>query len=108
MSSLVEWIEEATSEPVLAVVIGEMGWGDYGSENVPNYNKQPRGRILSWEEAKPWLSYEFNSGYGAPGCNSIYAWTENWVLFVSQYDGATQLERIPRNPTNCMPEMPGG
>ena len=110
MSNLIEWILEETNEyEIEAVVIGELGWGDYGKENIPNYDKQPRQTILTWKEAKSWLDYEFDSGYGSPMCNAIYVWTKNKILFISQYDGATSLNSIPRNPTDeIMPTMPGG
>jgi len=107
--SLKDWIlEEAGGEEIEAVVIGEMGWGDYKSEYVPNYNEQPKGIVLTWEEAVPWISYPFDSGFGAPECNAIWAWTRNWVIAVSQYDGATRPYRIPRNPLALMPAMEGG
>ncbi len=106
MSNLIEWIkDEAHDEPIKAVVIGKMGWGN---ESVPNSEKQPLGVILTWKEAKKWLNYEFSSDYGAPECNAIYAWTKTRVIFVSQYDGATRINSIPRNPTPTMPYMPGG
>ena len=98
----------AAGEPILALVIGEMGWGDYASAGVPGYAEQPRGVVLTWEDAAPWLDYAYDTGHGAPRCNAVYAWTATRVLFVSQYDGATEVEAIPRNPTPCAPEMPGG
>lgn len=108
-SNLVKWItEEAKGEPIEGVVIGEMGWGDYGSESVPGYSEQPRNKLISWDEAKKYLDYEFDSGFGAAECNAIYAWTTSRVLYVSQYDGATAINSLPRNPADCKPEMPGG
>ncbi len=109
MNTLKEWIkEEAGDELVEAVVIGEMGWGTYNSENVPNYAKQPRGKVLSWDQAVKWLSYRFDAGYGSPECNAITAWTSTKVMFVVQYDGSTSLHSVPRHPVDHMPEMPGG
>lgn len=109
MANLVQWIEEqAEGKPILGVSIGEMGWGDYGKDDCPQYDKQPKGKLLSWPEARPLLDYEFSSGFGAPKCNAIYAWTEDYVIAVSQYDGATSPFRVPRNPQDCTPEMPGG
>lgn len=65
--------------------------------------------ILTWEEALPELEKEFDSGYGLAGCPAIYAYTKTWVIFVSEYDGSTMINRIPRNPTaNINPIMPGG
>lgn len=103
------WIEEmADGEPVEAIVLGKMGWGDYKSERVPNYAEQPRGVVLTWSDALPWISYEFSDGYGAPDCNAVVAWTPSWVISVSTYDGSTSPFRIPRNPTAHAPGMPGG
>ena len=109
MANLVKWIEdEANGEEIEAVVIGDMGWGNYGKEKVPNYDDIPKGKLLSWEDAKPLLDYEFNPGYGAPGCNAIWAWTETSVIAIGQYDGATWPYSLPRNPMNEMPGMEGG
>ncbi len=84
-----------------------MGWGDHGSDAVPKYQVQKRGIVLSWDEAKPLLDYEFRDGFGTPGCNAIYVWTEKRVLYISQYDGATAINSIPRDPIDVMPTMPG-
>jgi len=110
MANLVKWLlEVAENEPIEAVVIGEMGWGDYNSENVPNYDSHPRGKVLSWEEAKPLLDYEFSRGFGAPECEAVWAYTKSWIIAIGQYDGSTWPYRIPRNPTEgIMPLMEGG
>lgn len=109
MANLKGWIlKAANGEAVEGVVIGEMGWGSYGSDGVPNYAQQPRNRVLTWQEALPWIDYEFEAGYGAPGCNAVYAWTASRVLFVSQYDGSTCINSVPRNPGDVPPVMPGG
>lgn len=110
MANLKNWILlEADGQPIIAVTIGRMGWDDdYNSENVPNYDNMPKNKVLPWEEAERWLDYEFHSGYGAPGCQAIYAWTQDRVIFVSQYDGATSIRSIPRSPCDEEPIMPGG
>ena len=100
--------QEAGEEKITGCVIGNMGWGDYGSESIPNYDKIPKGKLLSWEEARPHLDYNYDAGYGAPGCNCIHAWTKSKVIAVGQYDGATWIYSIPRNPTDIMPSMEGG
>jgi len=109
MANLVKWIKDiAGDEQIEGVVIGELGWGDYGAEDVPNYAEQPRGKLLSWDDAKKWIDYDFSSGYGHPECNAIYVWTESRIIFVGQYDGATFPIWLPRNPIDIMPDMPGG
>ena len=109
MANLKDWIEkEAGGQDIIGCVIGETGWGDYKSDFVPGYVDHVRGKVLAWEKAIPQLSYEFDAGHGAPGCEAIYAWTKDWVIFVVQYDGATWPTRVPRNPVDIMPDMPGG
>lgn len=109
MPTLKDWIEEmAEGEPVEGVVLGEMGWGDYGSDDVPGYAEMPKNVVLTWDVAAPLLTYEFSDGYGAPGCQAITAWTPSWVIGVSTYDGSTSPFRLPRNPTDHKPDMPGG
>lgn len=95
-----EIIEIAGGEKVIAIVIGDKGWFD---DETPN-----RGEVMTWKEAEPLLDYEYDGGYGSPDCHSIYAWTKTKVIFVVQYDGATNLTFVPRNPISGMPEMPGG
>jgi hypothetical protein len=109
MANLKQWlVEMANGEEIVAVVIGEMGWGEYGSEGVSGYAYHPRGVVLTWGEAAPLLDYEFDDGYGAPNCEAVYAWTVSRAIFVSQYDGSTSPQWMPRNPVACKPEMPGG
>jgi hypothetical protein len=46
MANLAEWIEEeADGEEIECAVIGEMGWGDYGSEAIVGYKDQPKGKL---------------------------------------------------------------
>ena len=100
-------LEVAGDEVIEAIVIGNMGWGDYNSEGKPNY-QEIIGKVLSWQEALQYLDYEYNDGFGAPDCHAVTAWTANKVIFVWQYDGSTGVTSVPRNPIAHMPEMPGG
>ena len=110
MANLVEWIEEITGdETIEAVVIGDMGWGrDFNSEHIVDFSKQPRNKVITWDEAKKWLNYDFDAGYGAPSCNAIWVWTTSKVIGIDQYDGSTSPFTVPRNPTDGSPSMPGG
>lgn len=98
----------ADGETILACVIGDMGWGDYGLDERHEAAKKKQGLVLDWITARPLLDYEYDRGYGAPDCQAVYAWTLNSVLFVVQYDGSTGIYSVPRNPSAVMPEMPGG
>ena len=97
----------AGGEQIIAVVVGEMGWMGYRDESKPAWG-HIKGRVVTWEEARPMLDYIYDDGYGAPDCQAIYAWTPTRVIFVSQYDGSTNIESIPRNPIDCVPDIPGG
>jgi len=96
-----------SDEKIEAVVIGEYGWGGYGSEDR-QLPEQKQNIILSLEEASNMLDYTYDTGYGAPQCNAVYVWTTENILIVSQYDGSTSIHKIPRNPVECKPKMPGG
>ena len=109
MAILKQWIEEeAKGEPIEGVVIGEMGWGGFGSEKVPMYKECPKNVLLAWEEAVPFISYEFDDGFGAPECQAVTAWTRSKVISVSQYDGSTSVYSLPRHPIDHEPNMVGG
>jgi hypothetical protein len=111
MANLLEWIAELSDgESVEGVVIGGGGWSVDMDGRIPTWAMQDakRNKLLTFEEAKPLLDYEFNSGYGAPECNAITVWTKSWVIAVSQYDGSTSPFRLPRNPIDHVPDMPGG
>ena len=90
----------AGDEPIEFIVIGDMGWEDY--KNKPLYQKV-KGKLLPWKEAIPYIDYEYNTGYGAPDCQAITAWTTNKVIFIWQYDGMTGVTSISRNPVPHMP-----
>lgn len=106
MAVLKDWlIQMADGESIDAVQFGE----DWPSTLGDLPKLPPPGYILSWDEAQPWLSYEFDNGFGVPGCQAVYAYTRNWIMFIAQYDGSTWPHRIPRVPTpGFCPEMPGG
>ena len=101
MANLKQWVlKNADPKTIEGVVIGDKDWGDD--------NAVPKGSVLSWEEAEKYLDYEFDAGYGCVDCHAIYVWTPTVILFVSRYDGATEMNAIPRNPACEMPIMPGG
>jgi hypothetical protein len=61
-------------------------------------DKAPRKQILTWEAARPWLDEEYSNGFGGADCRPFFAYTQKWVWFVHEYDGATGICRVPRNP----------
>ena len=96
-----EDIERAAGgEEILAIVLGARGYKD---DTTPNL-----GVPVKWEEARPILDYEYDSGYGGVDCHAIMAWTETWVLFVCSYDGSTWVASVPRKPQFITPDTYGG
>lgn len=56
------------------------------------------GVLMTWDEARPYLDYEYDNGYGGQDCHSVHIWTPARIIYVQEYDGATWLNSIPRNP----------
>lgn len=109
MTTLYQWLESETEgASIEAIVFGEMGWHGYNEEAFAIPGPIPKGVLLTLEQAMPWLNIEFDAGFGSPGCPAMYAWTSRRVYFVTQYDGATSLDWVPRDPTATIPIMPGG
>lgn len=110
MSAYNDLMEEMEpGETVEAIVFGEWGWGGYGEPKRPPVPQDKRGRVLSIDEARPLMDrWSFNGGFGAPDCYAVRIWTNQRVLWVTQYDGSTRLDSTPRHPVGYMPDMPGG
>jgi len=100
--NLKRWVLEAAGgEEIEAVVVGWSEWSDGGVDPGPLANK-----VAKWSEVEALLDFDFYSGYGGAQCNAInaiYAWTKSWVIAVSEYDGATGISKLPRNPMACEP-----
>lgn len=98
-----------TGETIEAIVFGQYGWNGYGEPQPPAVPAEKQGVILTPAEAEPLMkSWKFYGGYGSPNCYAVYVWTSARVIWVTQYDGSTSLSSAPRNPTQCIPVMPGG
>lgn len=121
MCTFADDIEEAAGGPIKSVVIGGFGWsggalGDrdeegglvYGLDETRVIPDDKKGIVLPWEEARTLLNYEYDTGHGAPDCHAITAWAADRVIWVTQYDGATNLSTARRHPANHSPRMPGG
>ena len=92
------------NESIEAIVFGKWGWnGHYKPDGIQD---PPIGKILSESEAKPYCeNWSFGGDYGAPECFAVYIWTTQRVGWVSEYDGATCLRWVARNPVSCTPRM---
>ena len=69
----------------------------------------PRGKVMSFKDAKPFLlDWRISGSFGGEEVIYFYAWTNFRVLFIGCYDGSTWLTSIPRNPIDCEPYSTGG
>jgi hypothetical protein len=100
-------LEHCAQEEILFAVIGP--FGSYSGQEEEMGDKiycippKRQRKVLSWTDAKSLLSYPYESSYAGIQCNAVYAWTENYVIFVTEYDGRTDIHRISRSPINCEP-----
>lgn len=88
--SLLDWIEFAENgvgERITHILLDERG-GEVR-------------RLLTRDEFETdrWATERFSSGFSGPGCSPLVAWSTNWVFYVSEYDGSTDLCKLPRGPT---------
>lgn len=105
-SDLLEHLEP--EEVIESICFGEFGWGGFmmPENSIP---ESKIGVLLSPTEARDLMrGWSFNGGFGSPRCFAAYIWTDRNVFHVTEYDGATTLFGIPRNPVACLPEMSGG
>lgn len=84
-------------EDIIGIVLSE----DYTNRSIP---EDLESKVVSWEEVESLLDYEYSTGRGSQDCHSIYAWTETRVIFISEYDGSTNVTSLPRNPVDISPK----
>jgi hypothetical protein len=97
----------AGDEPIEAVLIGGFGWGDEDADGTRAVGAENIGRLLTADEAAPLLNYEYDNGFGGADCHEVFAWTASRVILVHEYDGATGLRWVPRNPAVTPVSMGG-
>lgn len=54
------------------------------------------------------LDHVFDTGYGSNDSPNFCAWTEHFVVFSDNYDGAESICAVPRHPVMHDPIRPGG
>ena len=97
-----------SGECVEGLVFGVWGWDGFKEPGPPPVPKDKQGVLMQLEDAKPFMEgWSFDGGYGAPTCYATYIWTDKRVIWVTQYDGSTGLDSMPRHPANVIPDMPG-
>lgn len=105
-NNIKDWLlaaERACGEVIESVVVGIHDNKKYDQpspltdENI----------VLSREEALAKLDLPFDAGFGGADCFPVYAWTKSRVFFIHEYDGATGLHWVPRNPISIAPDFSG-
>lgn len=105
-STLAGQIEaQADGQPILYAVIGDDD--DFHLDAFEPCD-WPRNTPLDWPVARTWLLRRYDDGFGHTDCPAVTAWTEDRVIFIACYDGATWVTHVPRNPVGHTPQMVGG
>lgn len=109
MGNIAKWLKDAekrTGEQIEAIVVGQH---DNAPDKYSGNRAVPADEnvILSREVGLAKLDQDYHSGYGGADCYPMYAWTKSRIYFVGEYDGATGLNSVPRNPINCKPNFSG-
>lgn len=99
------WLEEAEStfgQRIEAIVVGPHASRPANADAKPDENV-----VLTREQGLAKIDADFSAGHGVLNCFPVYAWTKSWVIFVYEYDGASKLAWVPRNPVACTPKFSG-
>lgn len=95
--------EYCDCEPIESVVIAAR-YSYHDDDDDRTVPKEFIGKPVCFGDVRDYLDYEYDTGYGGADCNPIYLYTRNFIVFVSEYDGATNINCIPRNPIECEPD----
>ena len=102
MNAKKEILSLTENEEILAISIGEKGWGDR-----PEGETYFSGKNIN--TALDILDFEFDDGFGGEEGYNLYVWTKNWIIIKSCYDGSENYCKVPRNPNKeILPESFGG
>lgn len=86
-----------------SVVLGQFPkYSDYKPET-----SHVEGKILTIEEARQYLDYDYHNGFGGEDCHPVAIWTKTHVYYIHEYDGSTRLGKAPRHPIEHMPKFSG-
>ncbi len=95
---------EANADRLISAVIGMDDRAEYGT---PEREAATIRQVEPWAEASKKIDYEYHDGFGGADCHAVIAWGERFVYFVHEYDGATGIQFVPRNPEPCAPSWAG-
>lgn len=93
--------ETEYGELIEAIVVGKHS-SRWLSKDLPLPDENV---VLSRDAGLAKLDREDNSGRGEGF--PMYAWTASYIFFIVEYQGATTMACLPRNPIACAPETGG-
>lgn len=105
MANIKESLLEAEAfygEPIEAIVVGKHDNRGWGEPAMPDENI-----VLTREAGLAKLDEEYYDGFGGADCYPMFAWTASRIFLITEYDGATGMAYVPRNPVACEPEFDG-
>lgn len=88
-------------DKIEAVAIREIEcyfWNEKDPRFVPANEAAKENKLFTFAEALELLDYEYEDSYGSMDCHDITMWSADWVYYIHEYDGATYVNRVPRNP----------
>ena len=102
-ATLYDWIkieEKELNESVIAISIGESNGPVYFGDSPSIFQDNLIGIDSANDEIMKLLKDEFETGYGSAYSHPYTAWTTNYVIFPTEYDGADGIAHVRRNPVN--------
>lgn len=102
------WFEKftkATGETPMQIVFGT---SDYVEDDMSGWPIYPNRMYVFDDLPQEFFYKEFDDGYGGNDTPNFCAWSPNYVIFSDNYDGAEDIQWVPRNPIVHKPIRPGG
>jgi hypothetical protein len=101
MVNLKKTFEDCAAKMGDRLISAVVGFHYDDKDTYESYAKQ--FPVEPWADASTKIDYEYNSGFGGADCHAVIAWGNRFVYFVHEYDGATGIQCVPRNPEPCAP-----
>ena len=110
MTTLRQWFDEftdTTGEPIDYIVFGRFPRWDHDDERN-TWPTTPNTLTRFSNLSDDILDRRFDDGFGGNETPDLCAWSDSFVIFSDNYDGAEGLLWVPRNPKAHQPIRPGG
>jgi len=68
------------------------------SEIEEVFPEEDFGKCHPWSYVRDAFDYTYDKGYGSRDCHDILVYTTYTIYYIHEYDGATSIRWMPRNP----------